>query len=156
MKSAFSEILNYFSNKDININIFIKEGTRAYLEDNYTFLINITSVTLKSYSDTNTTPMRATLSPTKVSQPSFDGNASFSLIKNTDMRLSEKIAEGNLSERELLFIGAFSSTFSVVKTGIYFYNIDIYREAVDVWQGNFLHLVSLQEKWLDIRKLCMC
>ena len=154
LKSALSEILNYFSHKNFNITIFLKEGTRAYLQDSNSYLLNITSVTLKSYSDISSSPTRATLVPTKITQPSFDGNASFSIIKNAEMRLSAKIAEGTLTDGEKAFIGAFGTSFSVIRTGIYFYNINVVREAIDInWAGVLVHWIYLQDKWFDVRKI---
>ena len=53
MRAVTSEILNIYSNLNINITVYLKENEDVYISDltSY-FIINITSIKVMSYSDT--------------------------------------------------------------------------------------------------------
>ena len=68
-RSAFSKILNQFSHSKSNIIIYIKENTTSYIENYTTFLLNITSVTIQTYSDSSSTAGSATVIGTTIYQP---------------------------------------------------------------------------------------
>ena len=50
MRAASSDILNNFSNKDVNITIYLKENTDVYVSDYTNYFLNITSIKIASYS----------------------------------------------------------------------------------------------------------
>lgn len=153
MKAVFSEILNYFSHSDKEITIYLKENTNVYLEDELNYLLNMTSVTITSYSEVTTTAERATLIGTRIAQPGINTNASFSILQNTDIRLSAKISEGTLTAEEIAVIGSSIVTVTVVRTSLFLNNIDCIREVVDYeYSSTFFHFVYLQDKWFDSRK----
>ena len=52
MRAVTSEILNIYSNLNINITVYLKENEDVYISDLTSYFINITSIKVMSYSDT--------------------------------------------------------------------------------------------------------
>lgn len=68
LKPVFIEVLNHLSNQQVDIKINLKQNTQYYLEDDVSYLINISSVTFDSYSDNGTVDSRAKIIPTRMQQ----------------------------------------------------------------------------------------
>ena len=100
IKSAFSEIFNHYSNRDNSVIIYLAEGQRYYMEDATNYILNITNVTITSYSESLSASGRATIIPTKIPQPNRSKKAAFSLLVYTDLNFDEVIHEGVYSESE--------------------------------------------------------
>ena len=65
-KYASSEILNQFSHKDAEITVYLKEGTDVYIKEGDTFFLNITKVTVISYSNSVDSPDYVRIIPTSI------------------------------------------------------------------------------------------
>ena len=103
MRALMSEILNHHSNQDREIEIYLKENARIYIEDDTNFIINITKVSITSYSDSGDTIGMATLIPTKISQSGESKKSAFSILKNSELDLERVITESDLFQL-LLFL----------------------------------------------------
>jgi hypothetical protein len=93
-KSISSEILNQFSYSDVNITIYLKEGTKVYVQDDTTFFMSMTFVTMTSYSDNSDTPDRALIIPTAIEQQGISKKALLHILKHTDLWLEDAISKG--------------------------------------------------------------
>jgi hypothetical protein len=74
--------------------VFLEDG--QYIEDDTTFLMSITSVTITSYSDSSANPKRALVIPTAIQQPGIKKSALFHILQHTDLWLSAAITKGTI------------------------------------------------------------
>ena len=96
-KYVSSEILNQFSHKDVEITIYLKEGTDVYIREGDTFFINITKVSVASYSDGVNPPDYVRIVPTSIVQPSNSKRAAFiGGIFHCDVKFALKIMTANI------------------------------------------------------------
>jgi hypothetical protein len=95
-KSVSSEILNNLSNSNVQIMLYLKEERKVYIEDDTTFFINMTSISIASYSDASETPGKATLVPTTIEQIGIGKRALFHILQHTDLMLDNALTEGKL------------------------------------------------------------
>lgn len=154
MRAVFSEILNIFAHKDVNITVYLKEASQVYISDSTNFVLNVTSVKITSYSDRSSTPSRATLVPTRIQIPAAGGRTAFHILAHTELKISETIASGAFTDSEKLQITQPDVTILVARSSIYIDNINIRREYADrSYKSRFLWLVYLQNKWLDVRRV---
>ena len=154
LRAVFSDLLNNFSHKDLNITVNVKESTIVYLTDSTNYIMNITSVKIMSYSDTSNSPGRATLIPTLINLPTTNSQTSFHILKNMELNLDQKITAGTFTSNEIQMIKLNPSTFIVARSNFYLYNINFNREPVDNYITSFfVFLVYLQDKWFDVRNV---
>ena len=151
IKAAFIELLNYHSNTDKSVAIYIKDNQRHYLEDDKNFIMNITNVTITTYSDQQVIVSPAKLIPTQIPQSIENKRTAFSLLTDTDIRLSEVIAEGNYTESEVSSLSTSQVTLFCVRSNTYIDNIDIEREIIDYGKATtFFLLIYLQDKTIQM------
>ena len=103
----FVEILNYHSHSTNNITVFIKENTKHNMLYNSNYVINITQVTVESYSDSNLlTPYYAKIIMKNSGVVMQSAKTVFNIIKHTTLRLdsivktSEILAEENNNSKK--------------------------------------------------------
>jgi hypothetical protein len=94
LKAVFTDILNFHSHKMAYITVLIKEDTITYLEDDTNFIMNVTSFKMDTYSDSDGTPGRATIIPTKTPQAVKSSKSMFSAVDDPTLRLNEVIFVG--------------------------------------------------------------
>lgn len=151
LRSVFSEINNQFAHSNSNLVINIKEGVKVFLEDNLNYLINITSVTIQSYSDSNQIPARATIVATKLEQPTKNKKTAFSILSHTDIYLNETVIKGSLTNYEKALIGSTVVTITLVRGSLYLKNINTVRDVIDKeYKAIFIFPIYLQTSWLSI------
>jgi hypothetical protein len=154
LRSVFSEINNQFAHSDSNLFINIKEGTKVFLEDDINFLINITSVTIQSYSDSSEEPLRATIVATKFEQASQSKKTAFNILAHSDIDLDKSVSSGSLSSYEKALIGSTTVTITLVRGSLYINNIDAVRDVIDRdYSAIFIFSIYLQTSWLSIGKI---
>ena len=152
MRAAFSEILNNFSHSSSNLTIYLKENAQIFTNDNTNYIINMTSVTIKSYSDTSNLPGKAILIPTQIELPTTSDKTLFHILDNLNLNLNEVIQAGSLSSYEVGLITTIKSTFSVTRTNFSMNNIIALRQPEDnIIRWFFLFFVYLQDRVFDIR-----
>ena len=149
IKSVFVELLNHHSNQDKSVTIFLKEKQNYYIEDGMNYILNITSVTITSYSDELGNSGRARLVPTHVAQPA-QSKTIFNLLTNTSLMLDSAINQGNYTDAEVLTLGGQVTLFSV-RSSVQVDNLDIERETDNTGRVvTLFSLVYLQDKTMRI------
>ena len=159
MLSISYEILNFFSNSNVNITIYVKN---AYVEDDLLNFFNLSSVTITSYPEVIEKGRRSILIPTSIKQPSIINRTLYSLISindETDLRheysskISDIISSGNFTDSESNLLTLEKVSIMAVKTGFIFKNIDVYREEINPERNQiFLLPINLQNQNIKISK----
>ena len=151
MRALMSEILNHYSNQDREIEIYLKENTRIYMEDSTNFIINITKVKMTSYSDFGDTIGMATLIPTKIRQSGESKKSAFSIIKNSELDLERIIAETNITLTEIDRILDETVTLKLVRSSFEMSNIEVKHENIDSQSSSlFLSPIFLEDRLVKI------
>ena len=130
-RAASSEILNHYSFTDANIKIYLKEGTRVYVEIDKTYFLSMGMINITSYSDSNDYPGKPLIVLTSIPQPKTSGQAVFHLLKNTDIITSDKITLDNYESGTIMKIGIGRVYFKVVSTNFTMWNVNLYSEHID-------------------------
>ena len=94
---VFAEILNYLSNKNITINIYVKERTTNYLELNKNYIINTQAVNMLTYSDIGFTTEKVNLILTDGTVEIFSSKTQFNILKNADLNITIASTESILA-----------------------------------------------------------
>ena len=107
----FVEILNYHSHSNNSINIYVMENTDNYMLWNSNYVINITSVSVQSYSSISTSTQKYTNIYIKNKDVSMFSNKSiFWILKDNTLRLLDKINYELMMEDEISSSKSFLST----------------------------------------------
>jgi len=131
LRSATSEILNYYSFTDVNINIYLKENARVYVEEDKAYFFRMNTVTVTSYSDTSDDPGRALIVETSIAQPSMSAKASFHLLKHTDINITSALATGGYGITTFSSLNQNKKTFNIIESNFTIHNVNVYSEEVD-------------------------
>jgi len=115
-------------------------------------VVNITAISIQSYSDTSNIPGKATIITTEISQPGLSGRATFNIIKDITQNLTAVIDGRPFLEYELGFIGNTGDGFQIIRSTISMENIIARRQAVNKKNGIFISLLNLQEKYIILSK----
>ena len=124
MGAVMFEISNHHSNQEKDINIYVKEKTKIYLEDNTNYIINITNVRITSYSDSEDSPGMAMIIPTKVSQSNRSQKSAFSILRNSELNLIQIIAESGITDYEKQFFNR-EGTITIVRSSFEMSNVEV-------------------------------
>ena len=150
-KYASSEILNQFSHKDAEITVYLKEGTDVYIKEGDTFFLNITKVTVTSYSDSVDSPDYVRIIPTSISQPSDSKKAAFNILSHTNSNVNQAIAKGSFTSTELGLIFSTPTTFVLVRSGFSLEKAEVWREIGDIQETvNFIFPIYLQHLFVSL------
>ena len=150
-KAIFIELLNYHSNQDKSVSIYLKENQNHYFEDGTNFFLNITSVRLTTYSDDDTSMHRAKVIPTRIAQSPDNYKTAFTLLKNTTLMRDEVIAAGGFTDAENFALNDGTITLLTLRSNTYIDNIDVERDSGDLGVSTiFLYVAYLQEKELQL------
>ena len=150
-KTLFIELLNYHSNQDKSVAIYLKENQNHYIEDGTSFILNITNVTMTTYSDEDIVVSRAKLIPTRIVQSAENYKTAFSLLANTTLMLDEVVSEGGYTEAEKFALNSGAITIFTLRSNTYIDNLDVERDPIDLGQSTiFLYVAYLQDKTLQV------
>ena len=150
-KALFIELLNYHSNQDKSVAIYLKENQNHYIEDGTSFILNITNVTMTTYSDEDIVVSRAKLIPTRIVQSAENYKTAFSLLANTTLMLDEVVTEGGYTEAEQFALNSGAITIFTLRSNTYIDNLDVERDPIDLGQSTiFLYVAYLQDKILQV------
>jgi ABC-type antimicrobial peptide transport system permease subunit len=106
---VFLEILNFYSNTDSNVSIFIKEYTKNQLLHNTNYVVNMTNVNIQTYTDdlTKSIPGPAELVFTDKDVDIISKQTRFNIVKDLsvnnykeNLRLEEIKTSGTLTSKE--------------------------------------------------------
>ena len=97
----FVEILNYHSHSTNTITVFIKENTEHNMLYNSNYVINITQVTIESYSDSDlVTPYYANIIMKNSGVVKLSAKTIFNILKHTTLRLVNSVRPSEISTQE--------------------------------------------------------
>ena len=154
MRSAASEILNYYSFTNVDINIYLKENARVYIEEDTTYFFRMKTVTVTSYSDTSDDPGRALIVQTSIAQPSISAKASFHFLKHTDINITTSLITGEYEDTTFSSLNFPRRIFRIVETNFTIHNVNAYSEEVDYNRDTFfMQAYMLQNRDITISKL---
>ena len=150
LSSVFVEIVELHSNTDRSIIINVKEDTINYLMVKQNYVININSITIKSYSDRSTSPNKATI----ISYDSESKNIAyvitsmFNILNRDQFTVDDKLSMiDGLTDYERIIVEEEYSVITVISSNIYINNINIFTEYQDKSRNyRFIRLVKPQEK----------
>ena len=146
-KAAFIELVNHFSNHNASVTIYLAEEQTFYIEDGTTFILNITNVSITSYSVDSKTSNKAKLIPTQIFQSTHSKKTMLNLLSNANMKLEDKINQGIYSDSENLALNTNQATILVLRSNLHIDKIDFEREYIDYGEETLLfNPVYLQDK----------
>lgn len=97
----FVEILNYHSHSDRTIHVYLKENEDHQMLSETTYIINITQVTVESYSETDSsTSIYANLIMRNSGVTFFNSRTVFNILKHSTLRLSSIVRTSEISVAE--------------------------------------------------------
>lgn len=147
---AFLEILNFWAHSSSNLTIYVMENTIVNIEQGYNFIINITSVTISSYSATSSSPAKSTLYVRQYALEKFNSNTIFTLLASSTLQLSSKIS--SIPSREKLLLSSTDTTIFAYASSFALNNLRLQGDLEnDVLSGSFfLRPIYLQEKYFTM------
>jgi hypothetical protein len=119
IRSPFIEVLNLHSHSTRQITINLMESTINYLPELSSYIINTTSVTLKPYSNTLTTPRSSELFIYEFFPFSTSPTTKFSILSSSTLRLAEVLSHPDMTKTDRN-IASITSTGVVVNRGSLF------------------------------------
>ena len=157
---VFVELLNYHANTARIINIYLEENTESYVDLGFNYIINMTTVNIKSYSSTSSSPSKATITAGEQNSPSqinitayFNTWTSFNLLKNTQLRKSQQILS-TFSASEISYLSKTSQVFTVHRTNFTVSNIIMRSEFDNINTGyTFLFAIYLQNRNFNLTNI---
>ena len=154
VSALFVELLNYHSNQDKSVVIYLKESQNHYMEDGANYIMNITNVTITTYTDEQAILFKAKLIPTRISQSAENKKTSFSLLSNFSLKLDEVISEGGYTETESSQLNDDQVTLYILRSSVYIDNIDVERDSGDFDLSSiFVYLIFLQDNTIQMTNM---
>ena len=148
--NAFSEIINQYSHSNYNISVYIKENTQLMITKDISYFINITSVSISSYSNSLSTPNSATIILTET-LPSQTIKTQFCILSSTNLKLGSKISQGTFTTVEKQSILINKSIFNILRANFSINNVII---STNLLSNNiFINFVSTKVRQLNIDHL---
>jgi spore germination protein YaaH len=152
---AFLEILNYHSHQPRSIAIHLKENTVSEMMEGYNFAINMTQITLESYSTSTETPSHATIYVVENSIPLFTNKTKFNIIVTNTRKFSEQINADGITESEKSLLSSTDTALYVHRTSLRMNMITITRNVLEDNQKdtNFVRPIYLQNKLVNLTNI---
>jgi hypothetical protein len=152
---VFLELLNIRAHSESNIVIYVKENTIVNMQLGYNYIANITSVTIESYSDSSSTPAKATLYVRQYTLDMFDEHTSFNLVSDNTLDLNSKINVENATDSEIAVLGSTDTTLFAWRSSLTLNNLNIQGDLDNDSQvgSYFMRIIYLQEKFLTLKEL---
>ena len=122
----------------------------------YNYIINITSVTIQSYSSSApSSPGKATLFVRQYVLEKFNTKTTFNLVTNSTLNLASKINIGGISQHEITLLSSTDTTLFAFRSNLTLNNLRLQGDlSTDTQKGSFfLRPIWLQEKTLTLTNL---
>ena len=146
-----SEILNHHSNREKEIGIYVKEKAIIYMEDETSFIINISKIKITSYSESGDSPAMSILVPTKNPQSGQSMKTGFSILKNVELDLDRILSISNVTGYEISLAMNEAATIKLVRSGLEMSNVEVNREYDNLYSIDlFILPIYLQDKSVKI------
>ena len=151
----FVELLNFHANTARTINVHLKENTQNYVDLNFNFIINITTVTISPYSTTSSTPSKATIVAGEVNDPTqanitayYSNTTVFNILLNTKLNKDKQLyLSPLLSSTELSYLSQQTQVVMIHKSNFTIDNIVLNSTFNDINSKYvFFFLIYLQNR----------
>ena len=149
-KSALSEILNQYSHSNNSISVYVKENTELSITTNIAYLMNITSVSIKSYSNTSNSPKNANLIMSEQIQ-SQSIKTLFNILSNNNLQLDKVISQSQFNSNEVAIATQGNIIFSITRSNFSISNMTILSNSV--FDQVFINCASAEIKQINIRDI---
>ena len=152
---VFVELLNFHANTARIINVYLKENTQNYVDLSFNYIINITTVTISSYSTTSSTPSKATIvageanNPTQANITAYYSNTTvFNILLSTKLNTSKQIFSNSLlSLTELSYLSQKAQVMIVHRSNFTIENIVLNSTFYNInSKYTFFFVVFLQNR----------
>ena len=147
---VFLEILNLSSHSDRNITINLKESTTNEMMALQAYIINVTNVEIRSYSDSAFAPRPANIFVSDFAVPYFTSKTRFNIVKEPTLKLAENVNKPGYSPEEKGIEVLINVGIVVNRANFRMSNIHVSRDVVagKGWPTQFLRPVYVQGKYL--------
>ncbi|CAI2363468.1 unnamed protein product [Moneuplotes crassus] len=145
-KSAASEIINHYSNTNLEVKLFIKDG---FIEMDTFYFINMTRIIITAHPDYQLSYRRAQISFTSQHQHGISKKASFHLLKNTNINYNDVIKIGQFGEREMSSLSKINVGIVLARTNLEIFDVDIHSNELEF----FCVPIYLQEKQVKLYEM---
>jgi len=112
----FVEILNIHSHSSRSITINLMESTRNILHEHSAYLINATSVTIKSHAPDQPQPRPAEIYVMAGSEFEFEKSTRFNIISNTALQLSSALSKDGMTSIDRT-VSSFTTSALIINRG---------------------------------------
>ena len=156
---VFVELLNFHSNSDRTINVYLRENTESYIDLSFNYIINITTVNILTYSLSSSTPSMANITAGEENDSNqvnvaayFNNGTRFNILQSTKLRKAEKIfSNSKLSSTELNYLNQNNNVIIVHRSNFSIDNI-IFKTVFDDINSVYLFFfaIYLQNKNFNI------
>ena len=152
---VFVELLNFHANTARTINVHLKENTQNYVDLNFNYIINITKVTISSYSTTSSTPSKATIVAGEINDPTqanitayYSSTTMFNILLSTKLNKDKQIFSNSLlSSTELSYLYQQTQVIIVHRSNFTIDNIVLNSTFNDInSKYNFFFAIYLQNR----------
>ena len=152
---VFVELLNFHANTARTINVYLKENTQNYVDLNFNYIINITTVTISSYSTTSSNPSKATIVAGEINDPTqsnitayYSNTTRFNILLNTKLNKDKQLFSSLLlSSTELSYLSQQTQVVMVHKSNFIIDNIVLNSTFNDInSKYKFFFLIYLQNR----------
>lgn len=152
---VFVELLNFHANTARTINVYLKENTQNYIDLSFNYIINITSVTITSYSATSSSPSKATIIAGETNDPSqanitayYSSSTIFNLLVSTALNTQKQIFSNPLlSSTELSYLSQKTQVIVIQRSAFSISNITLSSTFKDITSGyKFFFPIYLQDR----------
>ena len=144
----FIEILNYMAHQPLDVKVFVKEMTVNYMMQKRNYMINMTSVTIESYTDGKNIPYLAYIRIVNYDINIFNKKTMTNLIVDPTLRLNDQLNKHEITNAEKLIMGDADTALYVHRTNLNINNIDLWRDiaADKIISSSFIRTVYLQHR----------
>ena len=152
---VFVELLNFHANTERTINVYLKENTKNYIDLSFNYIINMTMVTISSYSITSRTPSKAIIVAGEVNDPTqgnitayYSNTTVFNILLNTKLNKDKQLFSSLLlSSTELSYLSRQTQVVMVHKSNFTIDNIVLNSTFNDINSKYvFIFLIYLQNR----------
>ena len=152
---VFVELLNFHSNTNRTINVYLKENTTNYIDIDFNFVINMNTVNISPYSTTSSSPSKATILAGEANSPNqsnitayFSSSTTFNILSSSELRKTQQIlSNSNLSVSEITSLSLIGKVISVDRSNFIVTNITITSEFDNINSNYvFFYAVYLQNR----------
>lgn len=124
-------VQNYLEFQDVNITIFIIENSIVYIPPDLAYFVNMGSVTITTYAETQHEPEQSIIKILPDNIPSFSPKSKFILLSDLTPKLGTILANPSLTEKQKEEISLTQVGFHITGTNFEMAKIDIQSTVPD-------------------------